>query len=218
MYFYSCAKPSSVSYYRSTRMVIGGGKSNATKDLLRSMLHAWYDLTKDEAGAWTAQLEWEVALQQQMNNPVSSCCWLVRGYISSSFKCEVAACFKHASFYALPPDTNRIHKRVPHARRQHRLPDARIRPQEQVTKLIREVLFRAWRQYATNPLVRLERKKRPASKSAWVRRMMAPKNTTARGAEGGDRGWDSRGRRDSPGPLGSTLEKEVCCADSHYRM
>ena len=87
-----------------------------------------------------------------------------------------------------------------------------------MTKLIREVLFRAWRKYATNPLVRLERKKRPASKSAWVRRMMAPKNTTARGAEGEDRGWDNRGRRDSPGSLGSTLEKEVCCADSHYRM
>ena len=95
MYFYSCAKPSSVSY-RSTRMVIGGGKSNATKDLLRSMLHAWYDLTKNEAGAWTAQLEWEVALQQQMNNPVSSCCWLVRGYISSSFKCVVAATVMHS--------------------------------------------------------------------------------------------------------------------------
>ncbi len=48
-----------------------GGKSNATKELLKSMLHAWHDLTKDENGAWAAQLEAEAALQEGMNNPVS---------------------------------------------------------------------------------------------------------------------------------------------------
>lgn len=83
------------------------------------------------------------------------------------------------------------------------------RLQEQVTKLIREVLFHAWRQYATNPLVRLNRKNRPAATSAWVQRMMAPKNKTARGAEDGDRGGGSGGRDDAPAPLESTLEKEV---------
>lgn len=56
--------------------MIGGRKSNAIKDLLRSMLHAWYDLTKDEVGAWTTQLEAEVALQQEMNDPVQCCCWV----------------------------------------------------------------------------------------------------------------------------------------------
>lgn len=80
-------------------------------------------------------------------------------------------------------------------------------PQEQVTKLISEVLFHAWRQYATkNPLVRLERKNRPASRSAWVQRMMAPKSKAARGTE--DEGGDGS-RGGAAGPLQPTLEKEV---------
>ncbi|CAM9892092.1 unnamed protein product, partial [Ectocarpus fasciculatus] len=50
-------------------MVIRGDTPNAVKDLLRSMLHAWYDLTREEAGAWTNHLEAEVALQQEMRQP-----------------------------------------------------------------------------------------------------------------------------------------------------
>ena len=75
----SFAEPSGV-LKRAANMALGGGKSHAIKDLLRSMLHAWYNLMKDETGAWKAQLEAEVALQQEMNNPVSSCCWLSRIY------------------------------------------------------------------------------------------------------------------------------------------
>jgi len=52
-------------------MTNGGWKSNATKELLKSMLRAWHDLTKDEMGAWAARLEAEAALQQEMNQPVS---------------------------------------------------------------------------------------------------------------------------------------------------
>ncbi|CAM9438687.1 unnamed protein product, partial [Ectocarpus sp. 4 AP-2014] len=33
------------------------------------MLHAWYDLTREEAGAWTNHLEAEAALQQEMRQP-----------------------------------------------------------------------------------------------------------------------------------------------------
>lgn len=51
-------------------MAIRGDTSNTVKDLLRSMLHAWYDLTREEAGAWTNHLEAEVALQQEMRQPV----------------------------------------------------------------------------------------------------------------------------------------------------
>ncbi|CAM9571610.1 unnamed protein product [Ectocarpus sp. 6 AP-2014] len=50
-------------------MVIRGDTSNAVKDLLRSMLHAWYDLTREEAGAWTNHLEAEAALQHEMRQP-----------------------------------------------------------------------------------------------------------------------------------------------------
>lgn len=42
----------------------------ASKDLLRSMLRAWYDLAKEEANAWTAQLKEESARQQNMSKPV----------------------------------------------------------------------------------------------------------------------------------------------------
>eukprot|EP00903_Cladosiphon_okamuranus_P016535 g15254.t1 len=103
-------------------MMRGAIISKAIKDLLRSMLHAWYDLTKEETGAWTAQLEAEAALQQEMRDP---------------------------------------------------------------------------------------RKDRPAARSAWVQRMMAPKNKTARGAEDEDKGGGSGGREDAPGSLESTLEKEA---------
>lgn len=51
-------------------MVLAGDRSYAVKDLLRSMLHAWYDLSKGETGAWTTQLEAEIALQQAMEKPV----------------------------------------------------------------------------------------------------------------------------------------------------
>lgn len=114
-------KPSGSSN-RATRMVIGGGKSNATKDLLRSMLHAWYDLTKDEAGAWAGQLEAEVALQQEMKNPVNACYWVFTELLLWSSKvCRwslhtltilvpiLAVCCTH------PPETIQFKKRVPHA-------------------------------------------------------------------------------------------------------
>ncbi|CAM9409911.1 unnamed protein product [Scytosiphon promiscuus] len=101
-------------------MVMAGDKSYAVKDLLRSMLHAWYDLSKGETGAWTTQLEAEIALQQAMEKP------------------------------------------------------------EQLTKLICEVLFHAWRQHATNPVVREMRKSHPASRVAWVQRMVAPKKPRLR--------------------------------------
>ncbi|CAM9236307.1 unnamed protein product, partial [Hapterophycus canaliculatus] len=124
-------------------MVMTGDKSYAVKDLLRSMLHAWYELSKGETGAWTTQLEAEIALQQAMENP------------------------------------------------------------EQLTKLICEVLFHAWRQHATDPVVREMRNNRPASRLAWVKRMVAPKKRRLRPGVGGD---SVKGRSDGPG---SNSQQEI---------
>lgn len=88
-------------------------------------------------------------------------------------------------------------------------PNNHICSQAQVTKLIREVLFHAWRRHATNPLVRLKRKNRPDAASAWVQRMMAPKSKTTRGAEDGDSGGGIEGKGGAPGPLESTLANGV---------
>lgn len=107
-------------------MMTGGGKSNAIKDLLRSMLHAWYDLTKEETGTWTAQLETEVALQQGMRSPVNSwfgclCDVVVVVEFMAELNSLVAAYLYRASSVR-PARPKYPNSNVFHARYQHSLP------------------------------------------------------------------------------------------------